>query len=245
MERSLRCQQGVLGSRLKAVLCPMMVALIIGASFAVTEASAVNTDNEICNVSADAALGSEDYLRAIALHRHLVAIDPKSGLAHYHLGFAYGMLGQRDRELAEYLKAADLGVRQWDLYLNLGRIYLEKFDYSAAIGALAVAEALGPRYPETHFNLGLAYERQQRYSLAEQEMLTALRLGADPASACNSLAVIYAEKGNLAEAREIWTDLAGHASTAALARVNLVMLDRLNSPAKQERSELLAPQCKE
>jgi len=66
--------------------------------------------------------------------------------------------------------------------------------------------------------LELAHERQQGYALTEQEIRTAVRLGAYPASASNTLAVIYAEGGNLAAARSIWIDLAHHASTAEVAR---------------------------
>ena len=40
----------------------------------------------VCNVSADYALGMEDYPRAIRLHESILRHDPKDALAHYHLG---------------------------------------------------------------------------------------------------------------------------------------------------------------
>ncbi len=191
------------------------------------EASTINTEDQICDVAADAALGAEDYSRAIAQHQRILAHTPKDALAHYHLGFAYGMAGRRDRELEEYRRAAELGLRQWDLYLNLGRAYLESTNYPAAVDALANAEALAPQQSETHFNMGLAYERLQRFDLAEQEMKTAMRLGADPASTGNMLAVVYAESGKQAAARAIWAELARHESIGKVAQANLALLDHL------------------
>ena len=192
----------------------------------------VIAQDQICDVAADSALGLEDYAQAIKLHRRIVAAHPNDALAHYHLGFAYGMVGQRDEELAEYREAAKLGLREWDLYVNLGRVYLEGGDYPAASDALRTAVVLGPNHPEAHFNLGLAYERRAMLPQAEQEMRTALRLGSDQAEASNMLAVICAEEGNQAEARRIWTELIHSQPDFTVARTNLSILDhRLVAPA--------------
>ncbi len=222
----------------KLALSAVIVAAIMAMHVRLAGASTIDVDHEICDVSADASLGSEDYSRAIDLHQSVLAADAKNALAHYHLGFAYGMVGHHEEELTEYRRAVELGLRQWDLYLNLGRLYLEGHDYSAAIEALAIAESLEPKRSEIHFNLGLAYERQHRLMEAEQEMRTALRLGADPADAGNMLAVICAEEGKQTVARNIWTDLAHDASSAKVARANLALLDQLVSPPGGRAEEL-------
>src|SRR5260221_11918191 len=80
---------------------------------------------QVCRATADYFLGVEDYGEAVATHQRLVAAHPADALAHYHLGFAYGMIGNRSQEIVEYQKATTLGLRQWDLYLNLGRALLE------------------------------------------------------------------------------------------------------------------------
>src|SRR6266849_8928282 len=156
-----------------------------------TVMAGVLSGNEICDAKADYFLGVEDYPETAKLHRLLVAAHPNDALAHYHLGFAYGMLGRHGEELAEYRRAASLGLKQWDFFLNLGLVYLEDGNSDAAIDALRTAVALGPDHPEGHFNLGLAYERYGR--LAE---------------ARNMLGVIYAEDGNYVLARQVWSDLA-------------------------------------
>src|SRR5260370_24021057 len=117
------------------------------------------SENQICDAKADYFLGVEDYPETAKLHRLLVAAHPNDALTHYHLGFAYGMLGRHGEELVEYRKAASLGLKQWDFFLNLGLVYLEDGNSDAAIDALRPAVAPGPDHPEGHFNLGLAYER--------------------------------------------------------------------------------------
>jgi tetratricopeptide (TPR) repeat protein len=185
----------------------------------------VTGHGQICDVAADSYLGLENYDQAIKLHQRIIATHPDDALAHYHLGFAYGMVGRHDEELAEYRRAAQLRLRNWDLYVNLGRVYLEGRNYLAATDVLSTAVALGPNHPEAHYNLGLAYERRAMLPQAEQEMRAALRLDSNQADASNMLAVICAEQGNRAEARQIWLGLTQSRPDFATARINLAMLD--------------------
>jgi len=195
--------------------------------------AAEDSHDQICHLAADLALGSENYAQAIKLHQAVVAVHPEDALAHYHLGFSFGMADRHDQELAEYRKAVELGLRQWDLYLNLGRVYLEDHDYPAATEALTTAAKLGPQHPEAHFNLGLALERQRMLARAEQEMRTALSLGGARADASNMLAVICAEEGKQAEARRIWTELAHSEPGSAVAQTNLAILESREGSSPQ------------
>jgi Tfp pilus assembly protein PilF len=92
----------------------------------------------------------------------LLLLLSNDALAHYHLGFAYGMVGRDAEEISEYLWAAKLGLHRWDLFLNLGLAYLEQHQLSNATAALETAVFLGPEHPETHFNLATVYERERR-----------------------------------------------------------------------------------
>ena len=202
----------------------LMVALTVSPlAGGATVSAAVSSRNEICDATADYFLGIEDYPEAAKLHRILVAAHPDDALAHYHLGFAYGMLGRHTDELAEYRQAVSLGLKQWDLFLNLGLVYLEDGNTDAATGALATAVALGPGHAEAHFNLGLVYERRGKLAEARREMLTSLRLDPNQAEARNMLGVIYAEDGDYATAHEVWSDLARTGFEPA--RANLAILD--------------------
>src|SRR5258708_2256001 len=94
---------------------------------------------EICDVDADFAHGLEDYPAAITLHRRVLRAHNDNALAHYHLGFAYGMTGHKKDEINEYLAAARLGLAKWDLFLNLGLAYLNQKDGPQAINTLQPA----------------------------------------------------------------------------------------------------------
>jgi tetratricopeptide (TPR) repeat protein len=191
---------------------------------AAVDVAGAQTSDQVCDPTADYFLGMEDYGEAIATHRRVLAARPGDALAHYHLGFAYGMTGDREREISEYRQAVRLGLRQWDLYLNLGRALLEDGDPTGATGALQTAVALGPERPEGHFNLGLALERSGMLAAALDELQTSLRLDPRQPDARNMIGLIYAEEHDYTRAREIWIELARTEPDFEPARLNLAIL---------------------
>jgi Flp pilus assembly protein TadD len=181
--------------------------------------------DEICDIDADFALGREDYPQAIALHTKVPRAHNHNALAHYHLGFAYGMTGRPIEELREYLMAADLGLRNWDLFLNLGLAYLGQNDLLKAIKSLRTAAALGPSYPETHFNLAVAYERNRQLGVALQEIKVSLHLAPDDPEAHNEKAVICAALADFVCASDEWNHLVEVTPDYMPAQVNLAILN--------------------
>ena len=146
-------------------------------------------------------------------------------LAHYHLGFAYGMVGQRAEEVTEYLEAAALGLKKWDLFLNLGLAYLEQQQLTKAAAAFETAVSLGPEHAETHLNLAIVYKRERNLREALQEITASRRLAPEEPEAGNTNAIICAEMGDLACARGIWTKLVRAVPDYTPARANLLILD--------------------
>jgi tetratricopeptide (TPR) repeat protein len=190
----------------------MLLSQVIWSAPAAAQTSARNptqsyAKEQICDAKADFALGREDYPSAIALHRRLLQAQPDNALAHYHLGFAYGMTGRASEELTEYLTASRLGLRLWDLYLNLGLAYLGQHQLEPAAEAFATSVALGPEHAESHFNLALAYERANRLSAALREIETARRLAPQDPDVANTNAIICVELGDSVRAHGIWTKL--------------------------------------
>ena len=175
---------------------------------------------------ADYFLEIEDYVKAIRSHEALLKSQPDNALAHYHLGFAYGMTGRPDAELREYLRAVDLGLTNWDLFLNLGLVYLDNGNIETAIRVLHLATVFGPTRPEAHFNLALAYQRAGMLAKAKEEMLVSIRLDSQQADAWNTLAVIYAEQGDHARAGKLWCDLVHTFPDYIPARNNLRLLEQ-------------------
>jgi Flp pilus assembly protein TadD len=182
-------------------------------------------NSQVCDATADYFLGNEDYTEAARLHRVIVVEHPNDALAHYHLGFAEGMMGQSADELDQYQTAARLGLKDWGLYLNLGRVYLEQGRSGLATDAFQTAVALGPDHPEAHFNLGLAYERQGMLTLASTELAKSLVLDPSQNDARNMLAVVDAEQGNYLAAQTIWTNLARSQPSFTPAHANLAILE--------------------
>ncbi|MGO9607511.1 MAG: tetratricopeptide repeat protein [Candidatus Binataceae bacterium] len=198
----------------------------------------LTTDDQVCDPVADYYLGMEDYPEAIRLHREVIESNPNNALAHYHLGFAYGLMGQHQHELSEYQKAVNLGLDDWQLFLNLGLLYLETGQLRDATEVLRLSTLLAPDYPEPHFNLGIAYERGGMLEQAEQQMLLSLQLDPTQVDAHNTLGAIYAEEGKYVRAHDEWTELVQANPDYAPARANLNILQRV------ERGGLegLAPQ---
>ncbi len=188
---------------------------------------------QICNDDADFALGAEDYESAIHLHEKVLRQNPDDALAHYHLGFAYGMMGDHAAELREYIWAQRLGLNNWDFHLNFGLLRLQRSEYSEAITALTKAVALGPQHAETHFNLGLAYERAGQLQRAAEEVSLSLKLDPGQPDAENELAAIDAEMGNVEAARTIWTELLQADPGYQPALTNLAILHSKTSDPRQ------------
>ena len=187
-------------------------------------ACAGGADQQVCDVGADYALGVEDYPKAIRLHAEVVRKHPDNALAHYHLGFAEGMVGNRTAELSEYQRAAALGLRNWDLFLNLGLAQLENGYLNEATDTLQRAVLLGEDHSESHFNLALVYERRGMLADAERETLDSLRLKPGQPDARNSLGVIYAEEGNTVRASMVWRELVREVPDYQPARTNRALL---------------------
>jgi tetratricopeptide (TPR) repeat protein len=188
------------------------------------KSNAAAPEEQICDIAADSALGLEDYPTAIALHRIFLRAHPDNALAHYHLGFAYGMTGHASEEIHEYRKAVSLGLREWDLFLDLGLTYLDQRDYPKAVNALETSVLLGPEHPEAHFNLAIAYEKAGQLPDAMKEIIASLRMTPADLDARNIKAVICAELGDLKCAHHEWTLLTQIAPDYAPARTNLAIL---------------------
>lgn len=186
------------------------------------------SDGPICDSLADYFLGTEDYPEAIRLHLEVLQRDPNSALAHYHLGFAYGMVGQTGEEIREYERAVALGLRIFDLFLNLGVARFERGDLGGATQALQTASNLSD-WPDVHFNLALVYERRGMLREAEIEVHRALSQRPNNPDYLNILAVVAADRGNVAQARDIWLEILSNHSQYLPALANLRILHAFQS----------------
>jgi tetratricopeptide (TPR) repeat protein len=202
----------------------LILSLLTLSPIPANRARAAATDS-VCNPTADYFLGNEDYPEAVRLHRLVIEQHPDDALAHYHLGFAEGMMGDSADEIRQYQTASRLGLKDWGLYLNLGRAYLEENELAPATEAFRQSVALGPQHAEAHFNLGLAYERSGLLGDASSELTRSVALDPQQADARNMLALVDAEQGNYESAQAIWAELIRTEPNFAPAEANLAILD--------------------
>jgi Flp pilus assembly protein TadD len=211
----------------KHEVCFRAAVLLLAFSLGIARnAAAGSGEQQVCDVSADYALGVENYSEAIRLHSEVVREHPDDALAHYHLGFAQGMMGNRTAEVREYQRASALGLRNWDLFLNLGLAQLGNGDVDAATDSLRQAVFLGENHSESHFNLALVYERRGLHADAEREMLASLQLNPGQPDAQNALGVIYAQEGKTVSASLVWRELVREVPDYQPARTNLALLGK-------------------
>jgi hypothetical protein len=95
--------------------CALLAIVLVWTAPVATAFARQHSAAAICDTSADFFLEAEDYPEAIRLHLQVLRRNPNSALAHYHLGFAQGMMGNRAAEVMEYQCAEALGLRNWDL----------------------------------------------------------------------------------------------------------------------------------
>jgi Flp pilus assembly protein TadD len=205
------------------------------------DAIAGGAEQQVCDVSADYSLGIEDYSEAIRRHADVVRKHPENALAHYHLGFALGMVGDRMAEVKEYQRAEELGLRSWDLFLNLGLAELESGELDAASDSLRSAVLLGENHSESHFNLALIEQRRGMLLDAEHEALMSLRLNPDQPDARNLLGVIYAQKGETVRASLVLSELVRDQPDYQPARTNLAILGSPSEVANGETAAVVLP----
>lgn len=204
-------------------------------------AMASGAEQQVCDVGADYYLGVEDYLEAIRLHVEVVRKQPGNALAHYHLGFALGMLGDRLAEVREYRQAEVLGLTSWDLFLNLGLALIDSGDLDAATESLRRAVVLGGDHFESHFNLALVDERRGMLADAEHETLEALRLNPEQPDARNLLGDVYAQEGDTASASLVWSELVRDVPDYEAARKNLAILGSPSEVGDGETAAITSP----
>jgi Flp pilus assembly protein TadD len=212
--------------KVRTKICILAAALLVLCSTIASETVATTIDRQLCDAAADIALEAGDYPMAIELHSIYLRSKRNDALAHYHLGFAYGMEGRVTEEIDEYRKAMSLGLNKWDLFSNLGLAYYDRNEVENAITAFKTAVALGPEHAETHFNLAVVYERENRLDEALHEIIASLVLAPEDPDAVNTDAIICAKMGNLLFARNIWTQLVQAAPDYAPARSNLALLNQ-------------------
>ncbi|RJQ86149.1 MAG: tetratricopeptide repeat protein [Desulfobacteraceae bacterium] len=148
-----------------------------------------------CDPSADAAVEQGRFEAALEGHERLLASEPANCLAMYHLGFIWGRMGDRLKEIDFYEAALECGYAFDDqLYFNLGMAYGELHDLNRAIQAFERAVAIKPENPDNHFGLGLTQLAADRPERAEAALQQAVSRDPNHLDAHLALARLYLDQ---------------------------------------------------
>ncbi|UCD70947.1 MAG: tetratricopeptide repeat protein [Syntrophobacterales bacterium] len=159
----------------------------------------------ICDREADFYLEQGDWDKAIDSHEQVIQDNPHFALAHYHLGYAYGFKGMHEREIEEYEKAVQLGLKKFDLFYNLGMTYAEYLrDYDKALKVFKQAERMDSKNDEIHYALGLAYWFKEAESEAVTEFMKTINLNPRHIEAHALLGEIYFRREQYDFAKAEW-----------------------------------------
>ncbi len=191
--------------RLWVSLCGLMFSLSAvcvgaGCSKVLSEKSAEPVKGWTCDKEADEAMKRNDYEAGISLHERFLEKEPENALALYHLGYAYGQIGEHLREVSYYEKAIVLGFREEGMFFNMGMTYCEIGQAEKATSAFKEALKINPGSADNHFGLGMAYHITVTNGLAEEELLKAIEIDPRHADARLLLSLLYADWGELQKA---------------------------------------------
>ena len=154
----------------------------------------------ICDDEADKAMRLHDYEMAIALHQRLLKRDPENALALYHLGYAYGQMGNHVEEVIYYKRAIDLGFDKDGIFFNLGMAYGELNELEESMDAFKRALDIDPHNADNHYGLARAYQVAAYDKLAEEEFLKAIEIDPKHIEARLYLSGVYIDRGDLRRA---------------------------------------------
>jgi tetratricopeptide (TPR) repeat protein len=154
-----------------------------------------------CDTSGDSSVQSGNWSQALLQHQAFLATHPGNCLAIYHLGYIWGHLGEREKEIVQYEQALACGYRDDPLFFNLGMAYAEMGQVEKAVSVFTQAVALHPQNADNHFGLGLTARSAGQAQLAAQALEKAVQIDPRHWDARLELARLALDQGRLEAAR--------------------------------------------
>jgi tetratricopeptide (TPR) repeat protein len=124
-----------------------------------------------------------------AAERYTIAIEirPEDALAHYHMAAVSARLGNPQNAIREYKDALEAGTQGPQIWLSLGRAYIQAGDFTNAVGALERAQAAEPNSLAVLQQLAYARYRLVRLDAAEADYRRILGMEPNNWDAINGL----------------------------------------------------------
>ncbi|GAG99317.1 unnamed protein product, partial [marine sediment metagenome] len=88
---------------------------------------------------------------------------------YYNRGLAYGLKGQRDKEISDSTKAIEINPRYAMAYTNRGNAYYKKGHYDQVISDYTKAIEINPSYALAYNNRGITCYYKGEYDKAWED----------------------------------------------------------------------------
>lgn len=192
--------------RLYLPSCGIFLALATAAGLAINRGTlpwrgAVATAFLIIAILAAATVARNSLYRdSIRLLEDVAAKSPGKPRAHSLLGVSYLLENRFAEAEIEFNKVLHARPNDANTMVNLGNVYFNKGELTAAIGQYRRSLELFPDNPLAHANLGMCYLNLGRLAEAEEELLAALAINPNFRNGRSSLAHLYEILGRNAEA---------------------------------------------
>lgn len=144
-----------------------------------------------------AYIGMKAHQKAIEALQQAIAQDADLVDAHYNLGYAYVEQGTYDQAIPHLERAIAIAPHLKRAHYNLARAYRESGNLEAATNAITETLRLDPNYQrayeladiikQEHYNRGITYLNDERYSEAVTAFQNAITLDSDFATALSYL----------------------------------------------------------
>jgi serine/threonine protein kinase/Tfp pilus assembly protein PilF len=141
-----------------------------------------------------------DWSGAESEFKRAIELNPGYATAHQWYGVYLSEMGRHDESMRERKLAQELDPLSLSISTGLGRAFFWAHRYDEAINHLLKVLDQDPRYPDTHWSLGLAYEQKKMYA---------------EAIASFQKAVEYSKTADLAEGKPEMLAALGHALALA------------------------------
>ena len=148
-----------------------------------------------------AYIGMKAYQQAIEALQQAIAQDADLVDAHYNLGYAYVEQGTYEQAIPHLERAIAIAPHLKRAHYNLARAYRESGNLEAATNAVTETLRLDANYQpahelagtikQAHYNRGITYLNDERYSEAVTAFQNAITLDSDFAAAHYNLGLTY------------------------------------------------------
>ena len=148
-----------------------------------------------------AYIGLKAYQQAIDALQNAIALDADLVDAHYNLGYAYVEQGHYDQAIPHLERAIAIAPNLKRAHYNLARAYRESGNLEAATHAVTETLRLDSNYQrahelanlikQAHYNRGITYLNDERYSEAITAFQNAITLDPDFTTAHYNLGLTY------------------------------------------------------